>query len=85
MSIGPGFTLPVAVMQPVPPFLRLSSRNTSEPANTSKLLLANASSMALVFDQSPEESLAPATMPGYFDSSRSMRLSVMGTFDTGGM
>ena len=57
--------LPVAVMQPLPPLRMLSSRNTSLPANTSKPPLAKLSSIALVFDQSPEESFTPATMPGY--------------------
>jgi len=38
----------------------------------------------LVFDQSPEESLTPATFAGNFFSSRSTSASVIGTCDTGG-
>ena len=60
----PGFTLAVALMQPLPPPRMLSSRNISLPAKTSKPPLAKASSIALVLFQSPEESFTPATMPG---------------------
>jgi len=51
-------------MQPLPPWRMLASRNSSLPANTSKPPFAKCSSIALVFDQSPEESFTPATMPG---------------------
>src|SRR3989441_537493 len=85
LSIGPGLMFPVAVMQPLPPWRMLASRNSSLPANTSKPLFAKCSSIALVFGQSPEESFTPATMPGYLPSSRSIRPSEIGTCDTGGM
>src|SRR6185503_12342857 len=85
LAIGPGLMLPVAVMQPLPPLLMLSRRKVSLPANTSKLRLANASSMDLVLLQSPDESFTPATMPGYLDSRRSIRGRVIATCDTGGM
>src|SRR5258708_16851663 len=65
--------LPVAVMQPTPPERMLSSRKTSLPANTSKPDFANASSIAFVLFQSPEESFTPATVRGKFFSSRSTR------------
>src|SRR5258708_24971026 len=76
--------LPVAVMQPTPPERMLSSRKTSLPANTSKPDFAKASSIALVFFQSPDESLTPATVLGNFFSNRSISGSVIGTCDTGG-
>src|SRR2546425_591101 len=85
LSIGPGLMFPVAVMQPLPPWRMLASRNSSLPADTSKPLFAKCSSIALVFGQSPEESFTPATMPGYLPSSRSIRPSEIGTCDTGGM
>ena len=62
--MGPGFTLAVALMQPLPPPRMFASRNVSLPANTSKPPAANASSIALVLFQSPEESFTPATVPG---------------------
>jgi hypothetical protein len=43
------------------------------------------SSIALVFGHSPEESFTPATIPGYFDSNRSMSGRVIATWATGGM
>src|SRR5260370_894937 len=56
-------TLPVAVMQPTPPFLSPSSRKTSEPGNTAKP--GKRSISAAVLLQSPELSLKPATGSGY--------------------
>ena len=59
-SIGPGLTLPVAVMQPTCRRCACSaSRKTSLPANTSKPVPANASSIAFVLLQSPDESFTP--------------------------
>jgi hypothetical protein len=43
------------------------------------------SSIALVFDQSPEESFTPATIPGYFDRAVRMRGSVIATCGDGRM
>jgi len=60
--IGPGFTLAVAEMQPTPPLRMLSSSISSWPAKMPKP--GKASNMALVLFQSPEESFAPAMMPG---------------------
>src|SRR5260221_5889407 len=85
LLIAPGLMLPVAVMQPTPPERMLSSRKTSLPANTSKPDFAKASSIALVLFQSPEESFTPATVSGNFFSSRSIKGSVIGTCDTGGI
>jgi hypothetical protein len=42
----------------------LARRKVSLPAKTSKPEAANASSIALVLPQSPEESFTPATVPG---------------------
>src|SRR5439155_244754 len=85
LAIGPGLMLPVAVMQPLPPLRMLSRRKVSLPAKTSKPPFANASSIALVFDQSPEESFTPATIPGYLDRSLSINCKEIPTWETGGM
>ena len=62
--MGAGWTLAVALMQPLPPPRILARRKVSLPAKTSKPEAAKASSMALVLPQSPEESFTPATVPG---------------------
>ncbi|MOA48174.1 hypothetical protein D3C78_1708870 [compost metagenome] len=63
-TMGAGFTLPVAVMQPAPPARSVRSRNTSLPANTSKPSAPNSRCTASVLLQSPELSLMPAIVPG---------------------
>ena len=83
--IAVGFTLPVAVMQPAPPPRMFFSSTVSVPANTSKPCGWKSRSIAAVLFQSPDESLTPATMPGNALSSRSIRVSVIGTWDIGGM
>src|SRR5438874_7875529 len=52
-TMAAALTLPVAVMHPAPPPRRFASRKRSLPANTSKGLPANASSIAFVLFQSP--------------------------------
>ncbi|MCY1560179.1 hypothetical protein D9M68_972860 [compost metagenome] len=54
----------VALMQPAPPRGIATESSDSLAGNTSKPSAAKLSIMALVFAQSPEESLAPAMTVG---------------------
>ena len=76
-------TLQVAEMQPAAPCLRPSSRNTSEPGNTSSC--GCSARIAAVLLQSPEESLRPTTVSGNAFISRPISGSEKPTWATGGM
>src|SRR5262245_66572639 len=70
LRIAVALTLQVAEMHPAAPCLRPSSRNTSEPGNTSSC--GYSARIAAVLLQSPEESLRPTTVLGNSLNNRPM-------------